>query len=155
MRPLICGYLRIWTDTSEDVAARTERELIDFAEREGFTAVEIFVERPYLPVTAFDGLIQGITRTETKDIVVPDLSHFCPYHGLGKAMKAILEHVGGARVWVIGPWGRIRTAGQAFSPWLAMAGFRPRYRGRGRSLDCRFWPPTTGTASAPNAYAAA
>jgi len=103
VRPLIYGYLRIWTDTSEDEAARTERELIDFAERERFTVAEIFVERPYLPVTAFDGLIQAISRTETKDIVVPDLSHFCPYHGLGETMKAILEHIAGARVWVIGP----------------------------------------------------
>jgi len=45
----------------------------------------------------------AIGSTETKDIVIPDLSHFCPFHGLGEAMKAILEHVAGARVWVIRP----------------------------------------------------
>jgi len=103
LRPLIYGYLRVWTDTSDEDAARTERKLINYAEREGFTVAEIFVERPYLPVTAFDGLIQAIARTGTKDIVVPDLSHFCPYHRLGSSMKAILEHVAGARVWVIRP----------------------------------------------------
>ena len=103
MRPLIYGYLRVWTDTTAQDAARTQRELTDYAEREGFTVAEIFVERPYLPVPAFSGLIQAIARTETKDIVIPDLSHFCPFHDLGAAMKAILEHVAGARVWVIRP----------------------------------------------------
>jgi len=103
VKPLIYGYLRVWTDTTEQDAARTERALIDYAHREGFTVAEIFVERPYLPVPAFTGLIQAIERTETKDIVIPDLSHFCPFHGLGEARKAIIEHVAGARVWVIGP----------------------------------------------------
>ena len=103
MRPLIYGYLRVWTDTSEQDAARTERELIDYAQREGFAVPEIFVERPYLPVPAFTGLIQAMARTETKDIVIPDLSHFCPFHGLGETMKAIIEHVAGGRVWVIQP----------------------------------------------------
>ena len=103
VRPLIYGYLRVWTDTCEQDAARTERELTDYAQREGFTVAEIFIERPYLPVPAFTGLIQAIARTETKDIVIPDLSHFCPFHGLGETMKAILEHVAGARVWEIQP----------------------------------------------------
>ena len=35
--------------------------------------------------------------------LIPDLSHFCPFHGLGETVKAILEHVAGARVWVIRP----------------------------------------------------
>ncbi len=103
VKPLIYGYLRVWTDTSDEEAARTERELIDYTQREGFTVAEIFVERPYLPVPAFDGLVRAIARTETKDIVVPGLSHLSPIHGLGSAMKTILEHVAGARVWVIGP----------------------------------------------------
>jgi len=54
VRPLIYGYLRVWTDTSEEDAARTEAELIGYAQREGFTVAEIFVERPYLPVPAFN-----------------------------------------------------------------------------------------------------
>ena len=100
---MIYGYLRVWTDTTEQDAARTERELTDYAEREGFTVAEVFVERPYLPVPAFSGLIQAIARTETKDIVIPNLTHFCPYHELGETMKAILEHIAGARVWTIRP----------------------------------------------------
>jgi len=103
VKPLIYGYLRVWSDTSDQDAARIERELTDYAEREGFMVAEIFIERPYLPVPAFTGLIHAIGSTETKDIVIPDLSHFCPFHGLGEAMKAILEHVAGARVWVIRP----------------------------------------------------
>jgi len=103
VKPLIYGYLRVWTDTSEEEAAAAEAELTDYAQREGFSVAEIFVERPYLPVPALNGLIQAIERTETKDIVIPDLSHFCPFHGLGESMKAILEHVAGARVWVIEP----------------------------------------------------
>ena len=103
MKPLIYGYLRVWTDTPDDEAARTQHELTDYAQLEGFTLAEIFIERPYLPVPAFSGLIQAIQRTETKDIVVPDLSHFCPYNAPGDAMKAILEHVADARVWVIRP----------------------------------------------------
>jgi len=103
VKPLIYGYLRVWTDTTEQDAARTQRELTTYAEREGFTVAEIFIERPNLPVPAFTGLIQAIARTETKDIVVPDLSHFCPYHELGETMKAIIEHVAGARVWTIRP----------------------------------------------------
>ena len=63
VRPLIYGYLRVWTDTCEQEAA----------------------------------------RTETKDIVIPDLSHFCPFHDLGETMKAIIEHIAGARVWTIRP----------------------------------------------------
>ena len=103
VKPLIYGYLRVWTDTTEQDAARTEHELTEYAEREGFTVAEIFIERPYLPVPAFTGLIQAIARTETKDIVIPDLSPFCPFHGLGETMKAILEHIAGARVWTIRP----------------------------------------------------
>jgi len=103
VKPLIYGYLRVWTDTSEQDAARTEGALIAYAEREGFTVAEIFVERPYLPVRAFTGLIQAIRHTETKDIVIPDLTHFCPFHDLGETMKAIIEHIAGARVWTIRP----------------------------------------------------
>ena len=103
MRPLIYGYLRVWTDTTEQDAARVEAELIGYAQREGFTVAEVFVERPYLPVPAFSGLIQAIAHTKTKDIVIPDLTHFCSFHGLGETMKAILEHIAGARVWVIEP----------------------------------------------------
>jgi len=103
VRPLIYGYLRVWSDTSEEDAACTERELTDYAEREGFTVAEIFIERPYLPVPAFNGLIQAIGHTQIKDIVIPDLSHFCPFHGLGETMKAIIEHIAGARVWTIRP----------------------------------------------------
>lgn len=79
VKPLIYGYLWMWTDTSDEDAARTERKLTDYAEREGFTVAEVFVERAYLPVAAFNGLLEALARTETKDIVVPDLSHFSPY----------------------------------------------------------------------------
>lgn len=103
MQPLIYGYLRVSSDTSDQDTARARKELTDYAQREGFTLAETFLERPYLPKAAFNGLLEAIARTETKDIVVPDLSHFCPYHELGTSMKAILEHAADARVWVARP----------------------------------------------------
>lgn len=98
MRPLIYGYLRACMNTpDDDIAAGTRCELTDYAEREGFTLAEIFLEHPDLPDAAFNGLRQAIGRTQTKDILVPDPSHF------GTARKALIEQQTGARVWMIRP----------------------------------------------------
>ncbi|MBA3339298.1 MAG: hypothetical protein H0T54_06080 [Geodermatophilaceae bacterium] len=78
VQPLIYGYLRPRSDTPEKDAARAQQELTNYAEREGFTVAENFLEARDLPGAAFNGLIHAITRTETKDIVVPDLSHVGP-----------------------------------------------------------------------------
>lgn len=101
MNPLIYGYIRVWPDMSDEQAAQIRRELSEYAEHEGFTVAEIFVERPYARSSAFNGLIEAVQRADIKNIVVPDLSHFCYFHDLGKAMKAVIEHHVGAHVWVM------------------------------------------------------
>ncbi len=46
MTPLIYGYLRVRSDTSEEDAARIHRELNEYAEREGFTGARVWAIRP-------------------------------------------------------------------------------------------------------------
>nr|MBA3339220.1 hypothetical protein [Geodermatophilaceae bacterium] len=99
VQPLIYGYLRLRSDTPEDDVARARQELTNYAEREGFTVAEIFLEARDLPGAAFNGLTHAITRTETKDIVVCDPADVGAFHEQGTPMTSLLE-VAGARVWV-------------------------------------------------------
>jgi hypothetical protein len=76
VRPLMYAYLRLRQGASEAENAEDRRELVAYAQREGFTVAEFFVERPWLSGTsALDVLVGTVARTGVRDIVVPSLNH--------------------------------------------------------------------------------
>jgi hypothetical protein len=57
--------------------AQVGRDLIAYAQREGFTVAEFFVEPPWLSgTTAVDALVEMMKQTGVRDVVVPSLAQF-------------------------------------------------------------------------------
>jgi hypothetical protein len=98
----IYGYMRIATDA--DYLAETERataELKAFAEREGFSLKDVFIEHPGAKDLAFDVLIERLKHSETRNVLVPSLWHFARLPGLQEAMQQHIQQETGARLWVV------------------------------------------------------
>ncbi|HEV7827622.1 MAG TPA: recombinase family protein, partial [Pseudonocardiaceae bacterium] len=100
VRPLIYAYLRAREGASEQEDAQVRRELTAYAQREGFTVAESFVERPWLSGTsALDALIETIEQTGVRDVVVPSLNHFSRAGQHASLEKAVIEKQIGAQIW--------------------------------------------------------
>ncbi|MEZ0107914.1 hypothetical protein ABH920_001906 [Catenulispora sp. EB89] len=98
----IYGYMRIATDA--DCPAETERvtaELETFARQEGFSLEDVFIEHLGAKNPAFDGLIERLKRSETRNVLVPSLWHFARLPGLQEAMRQHIQSETGAHVWVV------------------------------------------------------
>jgi len=96
------GYMRIATDT--DYQAESERataELKAFAEREGYSLEEVFIEHPAAQKRAFDVLLERLKSSESRNVLVPSLWHFARLPGLQEAMQQHIQQETGARLWVV------------------------------------------------------
>jgi hypothetical protein len=103
MRPLIIGYLNPRPFTSDEEVARLKRELTSYADREGFSLADIYVEQVGSHASAFNALIDAVKRQDVQAVVVPALYHLARFPGLQLAMKELLERETGARVLVVYP----------------------------------------------------
>ena len=102
MRSSAFGYARIAAHASEQAVLDTRKDLAAYAEREGYTLTEVFMEREDSGSSEFAALIDAINRSEPPVVVVPSMCHFAHLPGLQTAMKDLIERETGARVLVIG-----------------------------------------------------
>ncbi|KWX01748.1 hypothetical protein LI90_2780 [Carbonactinospora thermoautotrophica] len=103
VRPLIVGYLRVSTHTTAEQADRMRREIAEFADREGFTLLEIFMEMETTATSAFAALVDALQCTEARTVVVPAMHHLGRLPGVRLALKELLERQIGAQVLVMHP----------------------------------------------------
>ncbi len=97
------GYVRIAAHASEQAVRDMRKDLAAYAEREGYTLTEVFMEREDSGSSEFAALIDAISRSEPPMVVVPSMCHFAHLPGLRIAMKDLIERETGARVLVIAP----------------------------------------------------
>ena len=79
------------------------KDLAAYAEREGCTLTEVFMEREDSGSSEFAALIDAINRSEPPIVVVPSMCHFAHLPCLQIAMKDLIERETSARVRVIAP----------------------------------------------------
>lgn len=101
MRPLLFGYVCFGERSSDRNIDLTRKEMLSFANREGFTMADVFVERHSAGTSAFASLVDALQSTEDRNVLVPTLAHFAVLPGLQRAMKRLLEREVQARVMVI------------------------------------------------------
>lgn len=102
MQPEMYGYMRMAATVEDGEESESVRQALRaYAEREGFTLGQVFTENATTSESAFFALLDAITRTEVKNVIVPSLWHFARLPGLQTAMKQHIEQETGARLWVI------------------------------------------------------
>lgn len=102
VRPLL-GYLRVPTATPDKEVESLRRELADYANRDGFVLLRVFVDRHGTFTSGFSALFQALHNGAAQHVVVPTLSHFAAINGVRAVMKELLEAQTGARVLVLRP----------------------------------------------------
>jgi hypothetical protein len=89
-------------DTAHALLDWLRSELADYAEREGFALVEVFVERTGNNA-ALSALMDALRLHEAKAVVVPALDHLSQFPGRRLALRLLIERETGARVHVVYP----------------------------------------------------
>lgn len=103
VRPLLLGYQRIRIGTNERDAVRVRRELKAFAQREGFTLGEIFVDRnENRPFSALAALVVLARRLGAASIAVNGLDDLALDAAAAKAMRTRVEREAQVPVLVAG-----------------------------------------------------
>lgn len=102
MRPVIYGYMRLAAGRVDcDEEARARAELAAYAEREGLTLDQVFIEDIRASESAFHAMLDALRHSEMKNVLVPSLWHFARLPGLQEAMRQHIEQETGARLWVM------------------------------------------------------
>ena len=74
VRPLLFGYMRLRITDAGDRAASARRLLAEFADREGFTLAEVYVDADEnRPCAALSQLIHSVRRWDGAAVAVPAL----------------------------------------------------------------------------------
>lgn len=102
-RPLIYGYVRALPELDLLTVERLSEELADFAEREGFTLADVYVERRWLTLAAWDALVATCNRHDVRNVVVPNSAHLHTLPALSFVMQQVIEDVIGGHVWFVHP----------------------------------------------------
>lgn len=95
------GYVRVLGSGSEQTCQSLHEELADYAEREGYTLAEVFIEQDEIGSSAFAALMEALKRGQARIVIVPTMQHFAHLPSLRVAMKVHIERETGARVVVI------------------------------------------------------
>ncbi|GIH21263.1 recombinase family protein [Rugosimonospora africana] len=95
------GYLRTAADLQSDDVAVLHRQVATFAEHEGYTLGEVFVEVEASGSSAFAALINAALEQHAAAVVVPTLEHFGRLPGVRAAVQGLLESRTGVRVLVL------------------------------------------------------
>ena len=101
-RPLLVGYVRRDLLVTDGQVSQVEREMAQFAQKEGFSMGFTYVEKPGTWPAAFEALIESVNRYEVTAVVLPSLLHFAVL-GANHDIRDIFERATGARVLVLSP----------------------------------------------------
>jgi hypothetical protein len=101
IRPLLFGYVRTYVADTRTVLPRVRRQMNTYAEREGFTFAELFVERDQGGTSAFAGLVDLVKLHPGSAVAVLSLGHFAKLETLQQAMCELIGTETGARVIVL------------------------------------------------------
>lgn len=103
VRPVVLGYLRTPDGATDDVLAWLQRELADYAEREGFCLAAVFVERTGAGSAALTAVMDALKRREAQAVLLPALEHLSPSPASRQALRHLIERETGAQVLIMYP----------------------------------------------------
>lgn len=92
------GYLRVLSDAAERTAYAQEHDMKCFAEERGFQLVAIYHEFVCGALDAFNELVESLSHTGARQVLVPSLSHLGESGPLRDALLDRLEFGVEARV---------------------------------------------------------
>jgi DNA invertase Pin-like site-specific DNA recombinase len=106
VKPVLLGYLSARMDGSNDAVVNGRRVLAAFADREGYTLDEIFMDTDSAqPISAFVALLAAVRRGGAAAVVVPSVEHLGRTARERQTMRVLLEREGIARLLVAQPMG--------------------------------------------------
>jgi hypothetical protein len=101
-RPLLFGYLRLRITDRPGRAASAQQVIRDFAEREGYTLAQVYVEaNENSPCAALVQLIDAVRRWDGAAVAVPDQDDLGIYAPARKQLRQRLLREAGVPVIVI------------------------------------------------------
>lgn len=101
-QPLLFGYVRVRITDRPGRAAAAQRLIRDFAEREGYTLAQVYVEEnENSPCAALAQLIAAVRRWEGTAVAVPDRQDLGSYVPAQHQLRRRLLHEAGVPVIVI------------------------------------------------------
>jgi hypothetical protein len=96
-KPMLLGYVRRDLLVTDGQVNQIERQMAVFAKAEGFSMGFTYVEKPGTWPTAFEALIESVSRYEVTAVVLPSMLHFAVL-GAPLNIKEMFERATGARV---------------------------------------------------------
>jgi DNA invertase Pin-like site-specific DNA recombinase len=102
VKPLIYGYMRVASDTTDDDVDRIEAQMKRFAEVEGFCYATTFYEYQSGSQAALSELTEELKRAEARHVVVPSFAHLSAHPILCSHMVERLEIDADAQVLAMG-----------------------------------------------------
>lgn len=85
------GYLRVLSEAADRAAYALECDMKRFAEERGFQLVAIYHEFVCGALDAFNELVEALSHTGARQVLVPSLSHFGESGPLRDALLDRLE----------------------------------------------------------------
>ncbi|QMU68905.1 recombinase family protein [Streptacidiphilus sp. P02-A3a] len=95
VKPLIYGYMRVTDDMADKEVRLIEKQLITFADAEGYCLAIIFHEQGGA-MAALDELLCELQRSEAKHVVVASLEQLSDHPLLQSSFLREITVVGGA-----------------------------------------------------------
>jgi hypothetical protein len=88
---LVLGYLRAAIGSDEHEIARMRHQLANFADHEGYTLDDVFVEVEASGSSALAALIEAARSRHPYAVLVPDLQHFGRLASVRSAVRNLVE----------------------------------------------------------------
>jgi hypothetical protein len=102
VQPLLFGYVRVRINDRPGRAASAQRLIREFAEREGYTLAQVYVEaNENSPCAALAQLITAVRRWNGAAVAVPDRQDLGSYAPAQHQLRRRLLHEAGVPVIVI------------------------------------------------------
>ncbi|MYV55481.1 hypothetical protein [Streptomyces sp. SID3212] len=101
MKPLIYGYMRLFSDVTDQQVYATEQEMRRFAQAAGFQLAAVFHDVESGSHEAFYELGVALRRADAHDVVLPSLPHLSTNDVLQDALLDCLEDRFQAQVHVL------------------------------------------------------
>jgi hypothetical protein len=95
------GYVRALPGIDMGDVVRLSGDMARLAEREGFTLVEVFIEKEPARTTALEALTRYCQRHDIRNVVVPTSEHLNTLPVLATLAKELLQEEIGGQVWIV------------------------------------------------------
>ncbi|MCX5063771.1 MULTISPECIES: hypothetical protein [unclassified Streptomyces] len=95
------GYVRVLPGVDMGDVVCLSGDMARFAEHEGFTLAEVFIEKEPARTTALEAMTRYCQRHDIRNVVVPTSEHLNTLPMLATLAKELLQEEIGGQVWIV------------------------------------------------------